>query len=296
LEATELRMAGKEVPDDLAERVAEADRTVLAPIRGLLGLDRLERASSGAAPISVDTLRFLHGLGIKVMEIWGMSETAGAATVCTETHNKVGTVGITVPGNEIRIAEDGEISIRGPLVLMGYLQPDGSLDNPLDEDGWLATGDVGSFDAEGFLTITDRKKELLITSSGKNIAPTMIESHLTAHPMIGFAVAVGDRRPYVTALIVLDPDVVPADASHSPEVRAAVDEAVRAANSKLARIEQIKKYKILAGPWTPDTGEVTPKLSLRRRVIHDRYADAVEELYRDAGHASDDATSDGAPA
>ena len=195
LEATELRMAGKQITDDLAERVAEADRTVLAPIRGLLGLDRLERASSGAAPISVDTLRFLHGLGIKVMEVWGMSETAGAATVCTETHNKVGTVGITVPGNEIRIAEDGEIFIRGPLVLMGYLQPDGSLESPLDEDGWLATGDVGAFDDEGFLTITDRKKELLITSSGKNIAPTLIESHLTAHPVIGFAAAIGETAP-----------------------------------------------------------------------------------------------------
>jgi long-chain acyl-CoA synthetase len=261
LEATELRMAGKEVPDDLAERVAEADRTVLAPIRGLLGLDRLERASSGAAPISVDTLRFLHGLGIKVMEIWGMSETAGAATVC-------------------------EISIRGPLVLMGYLQPDGSLDNPLDEDGWLATGDVGSFDAEGFLTITDRKKELLITSSGKNIPPTLIESHLTAHPMIGFAAAIGDNRPYITALIVLDPDVVPEGTADSAEVLAAVEQAVAEANGKLSRIEQVKKFRILPGTWTPDSGEVTPKLSLRRRVIVDRYAEVIEELYREPAEES----------
>ena len=281
LEATELRMAGKEVPDDLAERAAEADRTVLAPVRSLLGLDRLERATSGAAPISVDTLRFLHGLGIKVMEVWGMSETAGAATVCTETHNKVGAVGITVPGNEIRVAEDGEIFIRGPLVLMGYLRPDGSLESPLDQDGWLATGDVGTLDDDGFLTITDRKKELLITSSGKNIPPTLIESHLTAHPMIGFAAAIGDNRPYITALIVLDPDVVSAEAAESPEVLAAVEQAVAGANHKLSRIEQVKRYRILAGPWTPDTGEVTPKLSLRRRVVHERYAEVIEELYRE---------------
>jgi long-chain acyl-CoA synthetase len=279
LEASELATAGKEVPEDLAEQAAEADRTVLAPVRALLGLDRMERASSGAAPISVDTLRFLLGLGVPVLELWGMSETSGAATLCIPGRNKVGTVGIVVPGTEVRIADDGEILIRGPLVLSGYLRADGTVESPLDADGWFATGDVGVLDDEGFLTITDRKKELLITSSGKNIAPTLIESHLTAHPAIGFAAAIGDRRPYVTALIVLDPDVVPADAADAPETRAAVDQAVAAANSKLSRIEQVKKYTILPGPWTPDTGEVTPKLSLRRRIIHERYTDVIETMY-----------------
>jgi long-chain acyl-CoA synthetase len=287
LEAFDLQTAGKQVPDDLAEQVAEADRTVLAPVRGLLGLDNIVRATSGAAPISVETLRFLTGLGSPLMEVWGMSETSGAATICAPGANRVGTVGRAIPGVDVKLAEDGEVFVRGPIMLLGYLQPDGSVVSPLDADGWLATGDVGVLDDEGYLTITDRKKELLITSSGKNIAPTMIESHLTAHPMIGFAVAIGDRRPYVTALIVLDPDVVPADAAHSAEVRAAVDAAVHAANGKLARVEQIKKYKILAGPWTPDTGEVTPKLSLRRRVIHDRYAAAVDELYRDSQRYQD---------
>ena len=282
LEVFDLQTAGKQVPDDLADRAAEADRTVLAPIRGLLGLDKIVRATSGAAPISVDTLRFLNGLGIPLMEVWGMSETSGAATVCTPENNRVGTVGKTVPGVELKLGADGEIFVRGPILLSGYLQPDGRVESPLDADGWLATGDVGTIDEDGFLTITDREKELIITSSGKNIAPTMIESHLTAHPAILFAAAIGDRRPYVTALIVLDPDVVPVDATHSPETRAAVEQAVQAANAKLSRIEQVKRYTILAGQWTPDSGEVTPKLSLRRRVIAERYAHVINEMYKDS--------------
>jgi long-chain acyl-CoA synthetase len=208
-----------------------------------------------------------------------MSETSGAATVCTPEANRVGTVGKPVPGVELKIGEDGEVFTRGPILLAGYLQPDGSVLSPLDADGWLATGDVGTLDADGFLTITDRKKELIITSGGKNIAPTLIESHLTTHPAVGFAAAIGDLRPYVTALIVLDPDVFPAEAAHSPEARAAVDQAVANANAKLSRVEQVKKYTIIAGPWTPDTGEVTPKLSLRRRVIVDRYADVIDAMY-----------------
>jgi long-chain acyl-CoA synthetase len=274
LEAFDLQTAGKQLPEDMAEAVAEADRTVLAPVRAMLGLDRVGRATSGAAPISVETLRFLHGLGIPLMEVWGMSETSGAATCCTPEANRVGTVGKPIPGVDVKLGDDGEIFVRGPILLSGYLQPDGSVASPLDSEGWLATGDVGTLDADGYLTITDRKKELIITSGGKNIAPTLIESHLTAHPAIGFAAAIGDRRPYVTALIVLDPDAV-----HSPETRAAVDEAVANANKKLSRVEQVKKYTILSGPWTPDTGEVTPKLSLRRRIITDRYAQVIEDMY-----------------
>ncbi|MEY9858948.1 long-chain acyl-CoA synthetase [Catenulispora sp. GAS73] len=279
LEAFDLRAAGKHVPEELAQAVEEADRTVLAPARALLGLDKVTRATSGAAPISVETLRYLNGLNLPLMELWGMSETSGAATVCTPDANRVGTVGRPIPGVELKLGDDGEVFVRGPIVLAGYLQPDGSVQSPLDADGWLATGDVGTIDADGFLTITDRKKELIITSGGKNIAPTLIESHLTTHPAVGFAAAIGDRRPYVTALIVLDPDVFPAEAVHSPEARAAVDQAVENANAKLSRVEQVKKYTIIAGPWTPDTGEVTPKLSLRRRVIVDRYADVIDEMY-----------------
>ncbi|MFL6117216.1 MAG: AMP-dependent synthetase/ligase, partial [Catenulispora sp.] len=289
LEALDLQLAGKQIPEDLAEAVAQADGTVLAPIRALLGLDRTARASSGGAPISVATLRFLNGLGVQVMEIWGMSETSGAATVCTPEANRIGTVGKALPGVEMRLGEDGEVFVRGPILLSGYLQPDGTVVSPLDADGWLATGDVGTLDADGFLTITDRKKELIITSGGKNIPPTLIESHLTTHPAVGFAAAIGDRRPYVTALIVLDPEVFPADAAHSPEARAAVEQAVADANTKLSRAEQVKKYTILAGPWTPETGEVTPKLSLRRRVITERYAQVIDDMYTELEAEEDQA-------
>ena len=288
LEAFDLRAAGKQVPEELAQAVEEADRTVLAPARSLLGLDKVTRATSGAAPISVETLRYLNGLNLPLMELWGMSETSGAATVCTPDANRVGTVGRPIPGVELKLGDDGEVFVRGPIVLAGYLQPDGSVESPLDADGWLATGDVGTIDADGFLTITDRKKELIITSGGKNIAPTLIESHLTTHPAVGFAAAIGDRRPYVTALIVLDPDVFPSEAVHSPEARAAVDQAVENANAKLSRVEQVKKYTIIAGPWTPDTGEVTPKLSLRRRVIVDRYSDVIDEMYAQAEGAGEE--------
>ncbi|MBW8804486.1 MAG: AMP-binding protein [Catenulisporales bacterium] len=279
LEAVDLQLAGKQIPEDLAEAVAQADRTVLAPARALLGLDKTTRATSGAAPVSVATLRFLNGLGVPLMEVWGMSETSGAATVCTPEANRIATVGKALPGVEVKLGEDGEVFVRGPILLSGYLRPDGTVASPLDADGWLATGDVGTLDADGFLTITDRKKELIITSGGKNIAPTLIESHLTTHPAVGFAAAIGDRRPYVTALIVLDPEVFPADATHSPEARAAVQQAVTNANAKLSRAEQVKKYTILAGPWTPETGEVTPKLSLRRRVIAERYAQVINDMY-----------------
>ncbi|NUP47048.1 MAG: long-chain fatty acid--CoA ligase [Catenulispora sp.] len=292
LEAFDLQTAGKQVPEDMAEAVAEADRTVLAPVRAMLGLDKITRATSGAAPISVETLRFLNGLGIPLMEVWGMSETSGAATCCTPTANRIGTVGKPVPGVEVKLGDDGEIFVRGPILFSGYLQPDGTVASPLDADGWLATGDVGTIDADGYVTITDRKKELIITSAGKNIAPTLIESHLTTHPVIGFAAAIGDRRPYVNALIVLDPDVVPPEAVDSPETKAAVKQAVENANSKLARVEQVKKYRVLAGPWTPDTGEVTPKLSLRRRVITERYADIIEEMYAPVDEADQAAEED----
>jgi long-chain acyl-CoA synthetase len=194
---------------------------------------------------------------------------------------------------ELRIADDGEILTRGPLVCLGYLRPDGSVEPITDEDGWLHTGDVGVLDADGFLTITDRKKELIITSGGKNISPAQIENLLRAHPLIAQAVAIGDRRPYVTALIVLDEEVAPqwavahgvaaggADLATDPVVRAAVQAAVDAANEKLSRPEQVKAFHVMPTSWTPETGELTPTLKLRRRIITDRYAGEIDALYGD---------------
>ena len=290
VQAYRLRAEGSPVPGELAAQVAEADRTVLAPIRGTLGLDNVVSATSGAAPIPVEVLLFLAGLGLDVLEIYGMTESTGTVTINTATEFRTGTVGKANPDTEVRLAEDGEILVRSPSVALGYLQADGSVEPFTDADGWLATGDVGLIDHDGYLTITDRKKELIITSGGKNVAPAQIENLLRSHPLIGQAAAIGDRRPYVTALIALDEEMAPLWArarglagdvplADQPAVRAAIAAAVEAANRRLARAEQIKKFHVLREPWTAESGELTPTLKLRRPVILERHAQVIEDLY-----------------
>ncbi|MEU4563918.1 AMP-binding protein [Actinoplanes sp. NPDC023936] len=292
LEVYKLRGADQEVPPELAAKLAALDEKVLKPLRARLGMDNVLWAGSGAAPIPVEVLLYLASLGIDVLEVWGMTETTGTATINTPSKFRTGTVGRINAGMELKLAEDGEILVRGPLVCAGYLRADGGVDPVTDADGWLATGDVGTLDAEGFLTITDRKKELIINSSGKNISPAQIENLLRAHPLIAQAVAIGDRRPYVTALIVLDEEVLPlwarsrgltgettAELAADPAVLAEITAAVDLANTKLARPEQIKTFRILPNGWTPETGELTPTLKLRRRVITDRYSTEIGKLY-----------------
>ncbi|OQO92221.1 long-chain fatty acid--CoA ligase [Saccharomonospora piscinae] len=292
-EGYRLRSAGREVPDELARRIAEADRTVLAPVRELLGLDRLVFASSGAAALPEEVLHFAAGLGIEIHEVWGLSETTGAATTNHAGAFRAGTVGRPIADVEVAVADDGELLVRGPIVFLGYLREDGTIDSPADAEGWFATGDIGSIDEDGFVTITDRKKELIITAGGKNIAPTRIEGLLKEHPLIGQAVAIGDDRPYVTALIVLDDEIAPGWAAargvetsdlpslaEHPAVRAEIDRAVDAANERLSRAEQVKRYRVLTEAWTPDSGELTPTLKLKRRVISSRYRADIDALYR----------------
>lgn len=287
-----LRSTGQEVPADLAAKIEEADRTVLAPVRQLLGLDQIVLASSGAAALPVEVLYFIAGLGIEIQEVWGLSETTGAATSNCASAFKAGTVGRPIADVEVRLADDGELLVRGPIVFLGYLQEDGSIEPATDADGWFATGDIGTIDEDGFVSITDRKKELIITAGGKNIAPTRIEGLLKEHPLIGQAVAIGDSRPYVTALIVLDDEIAPAWASakgieaadvatlaEHPEVRAEIDRAVQAANDRLARVEQVKRYRVLTTAWSPESGELTPTLKLKRRVISERYGADINALY-----------------
>jgi long-chain acyl-CoA synthetase len=292
LEAFTLRADGKPVPDDLAAKRAAMDAAVLLPMRTMLGLENALWAGSGAAPIPVEVLLFLAGLGIDVIEVWGMTETTGTATTNTPTEFRTGSVGKPVPGMDLKLADDGEILIRGPLVCMGYLKPDGTVEPATDDDGYLHTGDVGTIDDDGFLTITDRKKEIIITSAGKNVPPARIENLMRAHPLVAQAVAIGDRRPYVTAIVVLDEEMVTAWArargiddpdlaslARDPAVVAEIQNAVEAANTKLARPEQIKTFRILPVAWTAESGELTPKLSMRRRVIGERYAQVVDEMY-----------------
>ncbi|KAA5835229.1 long-chain fatty acid--CoA ligase [Saccharopolyspora hirsuta] len=293
LEVFRLRSAGEEVPAHLRQQHAELDETVLRPIRAAIGLDDCHRPVSGAAPIPTAVLEFLASLGLVVHEVWGLSETTGAATVSTPDAFALGTVGRPGPGIEVSTAADGELLVRGPVVFPGYLRADGSIQRSTDQDGWFATGDVGTIDERGMVTITDRKKEIIITDGGKNIAPTKIESLLRSHPLVGQAVAIGDRRRYVTALLVLDEEGAPAwaranglgttdleELARHPEVRTALDEAVAEANSQLSRVEQVKAHRVLAGPWTAESGELTPKLSLRRAVIDERHAATIDSMYQ----------------
>jgi long-chain acyl-CoA synthetase len=293
-EGYKLRSAGKEVPAELAAKIDQTDKAALAPIRAMLGVDKLILPSSGAAALPVEILYFLAGLGIEIQEVWGLSETTGAITSNTASAFKAGTVGRALEGMEVKTAEDGELLVRGPIVFLGYLQPDGSIKPDTDPDGWLATGDIGTIDADGYVSITDRKKELIITSSGKNIPPTKIEGMLKEHVLIGQAVAIGDDRPYVTALIVLDDEMAPAWAAANgvdvgegksladhPRVIEEIEAAVASANSRLARIEQVKRYQVLTRPWSAESGELTPTLKLKRRVINERYGPNIADLYPD---------------
>ncbi len=283
---------GRTMPPGLEAEFAAADAAVLAPIRGLLGLGEAEVVSSAAAPLPPEVAAFFSGLGMKILDIYGMTETTGAFTTNTPEAFKLGTVGRPYPGMEVRIAGDGEILVRGPLTTPGYLnRPDLTADL-IDADGWLHTGDIGRLDEDGFLSVVDRKKELIITAGGENIAPAAIESLLVAHPLIGQALAYGDRRKYVVALLTLDGEVAPAWArargidlgslaglAADPVVLAEVTAAVAAANERLARVQQVKQWRLLPVEWTAETEELTPTLKLRRRIVHAKYADVLDTLY-----------------
>jgi long-chain acyl-CoA synthetase len=283
---------GHTMPPGLESEFAAADAAVLAPIRGLLGLGEAEVVSSAAAPLPPEVAAFFSGLGMKILDIYGMTETTGAFTTNTAEAFRLGTVGRPYPGMEVRIAEDGEILVRGPLTTPGYLnRPDLTADL-IDADGWLHTGDIGRLDDDGFLSVVDRKKELIITAGGENVAPAAIEGLLVAHPLIGQALAYGDRRKYVVALFTLDGEVAPAwakargvdaaslaELAADPVVLAEVGAGVAAANERLARVQQVKHWRLLPVEWTAETEELTPTLKLRRRIVHAKYADVLDTLY-----------------
>jgi long-subunit acyl-CoA synthetase (AMP-forming) len=283
---------GNTTPDDLAEEFRRADETVLQPVRSLLGLGEATIVVSAAAPLPPDVAEFFAGLGLKILDVYGMTETTGAFTTNLPDAFRLGTVGRPVPGIEVWIADDGEILTRGPLNTPGYLNLPERTAELIDADGWLHTGDIGSLDPDGFLSVVDRKKELIITSGGENISPAAIENLLVAHPLIGQALSFGDGRPYVVALLTLDGDVAPAWArahgieasslaqlAEEPAVLEAVGQAVADANQHLARVQQVKKWRLLPVEWTAESEELTPTLKLKRRVVHAKYADAIDALY-----------------
>jgi long-chain acyl-CoA synthetase len=281
-------------PDEaLLAEYAKADELVLSKIRAQIGLDNVVWSVSGAAPTSVDVLEFFGAIGLPICELWGMSELSCCATVNPRERIKIGTVGPALPGVELRIADDGELLCRGPLVMKGYRNEPGKTAETIDADGWLHTGDVATIDDEGYIRIVDRKKELIINAAGKNMSPANIESQLkSASMLIGQAIAIGDRRPYNVALIVLDPDACaayaakaglvdasPAALCRDDSVVAAVTAAVEQANAGLSRVEQIKTFKILPVDWLPGGDELTPTMKLKRRPISEKYAAEIEALY-----------------
>ena len=283
---------GQTTPAELAEAFGRADEQVLAPIRSLLGLGRAEMVSSAAAPLPPEVGAFFAGLGMRILDIYGMTETTGAFTSNTVTEFRLGTVGRAFAGTEIMIAEDGEILTRGPLNTPGYLNQPDLTAGLIDAGGWLHTGDIGHLDDDGFLSVVDRKKELIITAGGENVPPAAIENLLVAHPLVGQALAYGDRRPYVVALLTLDAEVAPAWArargieaeslaalAQNQAVLEEVGQAVAAANQHLARVQQVKRWRLLPVEWTAESEELTPTLKLKRRVVHAKYSDDIDTLY-----------------
>ena len=282
---------GGQPSPELTAKYEAMDTAVLGLLRMLLGLDRVEWAASAAAPMPVEVARFFAGLGMRIYDVYGMTETTAAVTACGPDQFKLGTVGKALAGIEVRLAEDGEILARGPVATTGYFRQPEATAELIDADGWVHTGDMGEIDEDGFLRIVDRKKEMIITSSGKNIAPSNIENLLKESPLVGHALVYGEGKPYCVAVLTLDAEIAPliaaqmgiqgslAELAQNPEILAVAQAAVDSANERLSRPEQVKSFELLPVEWTAESEELTPTLKLKRRVVHDKYSDVLDRLY-----------------
>ena len=264
-----------------------ADRLVLEKIRNLFG-GNLRVAVTGAAPINPDILRFFDAAGVLVLEGWGMTETSTAATIATPDDFKFGTIGKPLPGVAIKIADDGEILVRGPNIFQGYYKNEEATNETL-VDGWLHTGDIGEVDSDGYLKITGRKKDIIITAGGKNITPANLEAEIKQHPLVSQCVVVGDRKPFLVCVVTLDPEEAQklaaekgldaATLHENDEVRASIQAHLDQINQKFARVEQVKKFAILPQDLSQEGGELTPTMKIKRNVVADKYASEIESLY-----------------
>jgi long-chain acyl-CoA synthetase len=288
--------AGGSAGPALRLRHALFDRLVYGRLRAAVG-GRMQYAISGGAPLSERLGHFFRGAGITVLEGYGMTEATGAATMNRPGRNKIGTVGHPLPGVTIRTADDGEIEIKGPDVFPGYWRNDAATHEALDSAGWLRTGDSGTLDDEGFLRVTGRTKELIVTAGGTNVAPAVLEERIRANPLVSQAMVVGDGRPYIACLVTLDPealeswkqqhrrpaDATPADLANDPELIAEIQLAVDDANKAVSRAESIRRFRILPADFTEDSGQLTPSLKVRRNVVAADFATDIEALYSPAG-------------
>lgn len=283
---------GEVVPDELRSKRAMVE-PVFAAIRAKVGLDQATATMTGAAPTPREVIEFFHAIGLPISEVWGMSELAAIGTANALDRIKIGSIGTMIPGVEAKIADDGELLVRGGMVMKGYYKEPEKTAETIDADGWLATGDVATVDEDGYYTIVDRKKELIITAGGKNISPANIESMLKFHPLVGQACVIGDNRPYLTALLVLDGQVAPvwaqahgiaattvAELAQSSAVREELERAVAGVNERVSRVENIRRWRVVPTEWTAESEELTPTLKLKRRVINQKYAALIEEMYR----------------
>ena len=285
----ETERAGREPGFFLRRQYEIADKQVLSKVRNLFG-GRIKLAVSGAAPINPEILRFFDAAGVLIVEGWGMTETSTAATIATAEDFKFGTVGRPFPGCEVKIAEDGEILVKGPNIFQGYYKnPEATAETLVD--GWLHTGDIGEIDSEGYIKITGRKKDIIITAGGKNITPANLEAEIKQHPLVSQCVVIGDRRPYLVALVTLDPEEaaafakehgLPADPealASNDQIRAALEAHLEKVNSKFARVEQVKKIEILPHDLSQEGGELTPTMKVKRNIVTDKYAGEIDALY-----------------
>jgi long-chain acyl-CoA synthetase len=287
------RDRGEALPRRLELQHRLAHRLVIGKIKAALGFDRARNLISGAAPIAPDVLEFFASIDMPIREIYGQSEDSGPTSFNLPGRTKLGSVGAPLPGISVKLADDGEILVKGPNVFLGYFkEPEATAEVLVD--GWLCSGDLGAFDREGYLTITGRKKEIIITAGGKNIAPKNIEAAIKQLPIVGEAVVIGDRRKYLTALITLDeaaakklaPAAEGPALADAPEVRAAIGAQIDRVNETLARVEQVKKFTVLPRPFGIDSGELTPTLKIKRKVVAERYAAEIDAMYAGAEPAA----------
>jgi long-chain acyl-CoA synthetase len=291
LRVREAEARGEPVPDKLREPFEQADAAIFKNVRAIFG-GKMRESTTGAAPIAQEILEFFFASGCAVMEGYGMTETTGVGTTNTRAEHRFGTVGRPMPGVEVRIAEsDGEILLRGPNIFRGYWRNEEATREVLDDEGWLHTGDLGSVDEDGYLSITGRKKDIIITAGGKNLTPANIENDLKQSPFISQAVMYGDRRPFPVALVTLDPEEIgpwarehglsedPAELARDPQVIELVQGVLDQANRKYAQVEQVKKFAILDHDLAQETGELTPTLKVKRNVVYENYAEVFDSLY-----------------